>query len=163
MLGISYVVLTAIAVSHGIGRHSATLRPEDISYAVKYLYISFAPGMLSFAVPKFAVVILLIKILYPGRWHQAVIWVVSILYLLMVVAMLAVDFVLCIPATAQWGEADWKCWDRGSIMDYAIALAIFSVLFDVYLAVYPTIVLCRILLNWKKKLALSSALGFGYW
>ncbi len=44
-----------------------------------------------------------------------------------------------------------------------MALGICSVLFDFYLAIYPTIVLSMLQLNWKKKLALSSSLGFGYW
>jgi len=40
---------------------------------------------------------------------------------------------------------------------------VLSVLFDFYLALYPTIVLARLTMNWKKKLALSFSLGFGYW
>lgn len=41
-------------------------------------------------------------------------------------------------------------------------IGITSALLDFYLAFYPTIVLFKLLMNWRKKLALSSALGFGY-
>lgn len=141
----------------------ATLPPEDIPHAIYYTVVSFVPGVTSFTIPKFAVVILLAKVLNPGRWHRVFMWVISILYLLMSAGMLAINFAQCTPAAAQWGGAPGTCWDRRITVDYAIALGVCSVLFDFYLAIYPTIVLFRLQLNWKKKLALSSSLGFGYW
>jgi len=163
LLSISYVALSAVAISYGAGRHVATLPPENAQKAIYYIVVSFAPGILSFVIPKFAVVILLVKVLNPGLWHRRLMWVISILYSLMTIGMLVVTFAQCTPAAAQWGGAPGKCWDRRITVDYSMALGICSVLFDFYLAIYPTIVLLRLQLNWKKKLALSSSLGFGYW
>lgn len=131
--------------------------------AIKYTVISFVPGVTSFTIPKFAVVILLAKLLNPSRKHVMFMWVVSTLYLLMAAAMLAINFGQCTPAAAQWGGAEGTCWDRKITVDFAIALGACSVAFDFYLAVYPTVVLWKLQMNWKKKLALSSSLGFGYW
>jgi hypothetical protein len=39
----------------------------------------------------------------------------------------------------------------------------FSSLSDFYLAIYPAVVLWSLEMNWRKKLALSVALGFGVW
>lgn len=39
----------------------------------------------------------------------------------------------------------------------------FSALTDFYLALYPAVVLWSLKMNWRKKLALSIALGFGVW
>jgi hypothetical protein len=163
LLGISYVALAAVSVSYGGGRHIATLDPADVKHAILYTVIAFVPGVSSFTFPKFAVVILLAKILSPGRWHRVFMWTASILYLLMSLGMIIINFAQCTPAAAQWGGAEGVCWDRKITIDYALTLGICSVFFDFYLAVYPTIVLFGLQLGWKKKLALSSSLGFGYW
>ncbi|GAB1321092.1 Rhodopsin domain-containing protein [Madurella fahalii] len=162
ILSLLYVALAGVAISYGGGRHVATLPPEDTSKAIYYTIISFVPGVSSFTIPKFAVVILLAKILDPNRWHKMIMWIVSTLYLLLAIGMLVINFAQCTPAAAQWGGAPGYCWDRRITVDYAMALGVCSALFDFYLATYPTVVLCKLQLNWKKKLALSSSLGFGY-
>ncbi|KAK4039654.1 hypothetical protein C8A01DRAFT_16397 [Parachaetomium inaequale] len=162
LLSISYIVLTAIAVSYGVGRHVTTVPQEDIRHAMHYTIVSFMPGILSFAIPKFAVIILLAKLLNPGRWHRVIMWIISILYLLLSAGMLVLNIARCQPVAAQWGEAKGTCWALRITINYAIAVGIASALFDFYLAIYPTIVLFQLQLNWKKKLALSSSLGFGY-
>lgn len=162
-MSIAYVILASRAIAYGGGRHLLTLPQEDVPKAIYYTVVSFVPGVSSFTIPKFAVVILLAKVLNPGRIHKTIMWIISVLYLLMSAGMLVINFAQCTPAAAQWGGAEGTCWDRKITVDYAMALGVCSVLFDFYLAIYPTIVLCGLQLNWKKKLALSSSLGFGYW
>jgi hypothetical protein len=130
---------------------------------MKYLLLSFEPGIVLFAAPKFAVVILLVKILHPGRRHIIVLWIVSLAFAAMLVGNLVLNLAQCTPAAAQWGGAKGVCWDRRIDLYYSIGFGSLSALFDFYLAIYPTIVMCRLMLNWKKKVALSFALGFGYW
>jgi hypothetical protein len=161
MIGMTYVALFGVAISYGAGRHAVTLPREKANRAMFWMLVSFVPGILSFVLPKFAVVILLARVLNPGRRHTLVMWIVSTLLLLLTVGLLAITFAQCSPAAAQWG-APGRCWDRMITAKIAITHAIYSAVFDFYLAAYPTIVLSRLQLNWKKKLALSSALGFGY-
>lgn len=151
------------AVHYGGGRHIATLEPWQVTNVIKLTVISFVPGVTSFVAPKFAVVILLAKLLMPSRTHVICMWVMSAVYLLLTAGMLAINFAQCTPAAAQWGGAEGTCWDRRITVDYALTVGIVSVLFDFYLAIYPTIVLWRLQMNWKRKLAISSSLGFGYW
>ena len=80
----------------------------------------------------------------------------------MLVGQLVVNFAQCRPVAAQWHEVPGVCWGRGVVIQYSITFGSVSAVFDFYLALYPTIVMCRLLLNWRKKLAVSSALGFGY-
>ncbi|KAK4173346.1 hypothetical protein QBC36DRAFT_245642 [Triangularia setosa] len=162
ILCVIYVGLAGAAIAHGGGRHLDTLSQEDVKKALYYTVISFVPGVSSFTIPKFAVVVLLRKILNPGPAHRMVMWVVSTIYGLLAIGMLVINFAQCTPARAQWLEAKGKCWNRQITVDYAMALGIYSVLFDFYLAIYPTVVLFQLQLNWRKKLALSSSLGFGY-
>ncbi|KAK3387970.1 hypothetical protein B0H63DRAFT_167655 [Podospora didyma] len=162
VLGVSYVAVSAVAIQYGSGRHVMTLSDEDVSNAVYYSVVSFVPGVLSFVVPKFAVIILLAKILGPSPLHVRAMWLVSGLYGSLAFGMLVINFVQCTPAAAQWGGAPGSCWDRTITVDYALALGVVSAVFDFYLAIYPTVVLCRLQMHWQKKLALASSLGFGY-
>lgn len=144
----------AAAVHSGGGRHIATLQPWKISSVIKLTVMSFVPGVTSFVVPKFAVVILLAKLLNPSRIHIICMWIMSVIYLLLTAAMLAINFGQCTPAAAQWGEAEGTCWDRRITVDYALTVGIVSVFLDFYLAIYPTIVLWRLNMNRKGKSAL---------
>lgn len=112
MLSLSYLALIAVAISYGFGRHTATVDPDDVRRIIYYTAISFMPGIASFALPKFAVVILLAKILDPGRWHKVVIWIISILYVLLTIGMLVVNIAQCQPVETQWGAAEGTCVGR---------------------------------------------------
>lgn len=141
----------------------ASLSQEQATNVLKITVISFVPGVTSFVVPKFAVVILLAKLLNPSRTHIYIMWIICAIYSLMIVGMLTINFAQCTPAAAGWGGAEGVCWDRQITVNYALTVGIVSVLFDFYLAIYPSVVLWQLHLNWKKKLALCSSLGFGYW
>lgn len=49
-------------------------------------------------------------------------WVVSVLYFLVAVGMLVINFAQCSPAATQWGAAEGTCWDRGITVAYALVL-----------------------------------------
>lgn len=163
LLNISYIAIAAVSIHYGGGRHSSTLEPADRERAVYYTVVSFVPGVLSFVIPKFAVLILLAKILDPGPIHRRIMWLVSIAYLGLSVGMLVVNFLQCTPVAVQWGGAEGTCWERINTVIYSLTLGVASVLFDFYLAIYPTFILARMQMNWRKKVGLSAALGFGYW
>lgn len=141
-----------------------TLKPEDTTQVIKLTVISFVPGVTSFVLPKFGVVILLAKLLNPSRPHIIFMWIISVLYGLMTIAMLTLNFGQCRPAAAQWDmTVKGTCMDRKIVVNYAMTLGIVGALYDFYLAAYPTFVLWGLQMNIKKKLALCSSLGFGYW
>ncbi|KAK3994302.1 hypothetical protein QBC44DRAFT_367827 [Cladorrhinum sp. PSN332] len=162
ILCVCYLGLAGAAIAYGGGRHLQTLSPDNIQNALFFIIISFVPGVSGFVIPKFAVVILLAKLLNPGRTHRMIMWIISVSYFLMMIGMLVINFAQCTPAAAQWGGAEGVCWDRKITVDYSMALGIVSVFFDFYLAIYPTVVLLKLQLHWQKKLALASSLGFGY-
>ena len=122
LLSIIYVSISGVAISHGAGRHAPTLDSESSSRAIYLTLIAFVPGVLSFIVPKFAVLILLAKILNPGDWHRRAMWAVSVFYFLISVGMLVINFAQCSPAATQWGKAKGTCWDRKITVAYALLL-----------------------------------------
>ncbi|KAK4232889.1 hypothetical protein C8A03DRAFT_19924 [Achaetomium macrosporum] len=163
LLSILNLAFIAVAISYGAGRHIATLPPQDGRHAIFYMLVGSPPGILSFVVPKFAVVILLAKILDPGRRHKMFMWIISAVYSLMSVGIVVAVWVQCTPVAVQWHGAKGTCWSPIIISTATLVHGICSALFDLYLAVYPTIVMVTtFVIHWKKKVALSTALGFGY-
>jgi hypothetical protein len=163
-LVVANLALLGVTVSYGAGRHIVALSPEDASRAILFSAISSVPGILCFTIPKFAVIILLARLLSPGRWHKLAMWVVSIIYFLMSAVCIVLVFAQCRPVQAQWGAAIGRCWKPHVMFTYTIVHGVFGAVLDLYLAIYPSIKMMTLTwVNWKKKLALSSALGFGYW
>ncbi|EWZ40875.1 hypothetical protein FOZG_09497 [Fusarium oxysporum Fo47] len=58
----------------GSGRHQATLTVAEFDRSVFFLMIGLAPGVLSLALPKFAVVNRLIKVLFPSPRRVRLLW-----------------------------------------------------------------------------------------
>ncbi len=164
MLLITNVALLVVAVHYGVGKHIAALSPHEISDAIFFTAVGAGSGIMSFTIPKFAVTILLARLLNPGQWHRVVMWAISILFFTMSAITVVLVWVQCTPVAAQWGAAEGTCWRPRVMFTWTLVHGIFGVLFDLYLALYPSIKMMTLSrLNWRKKLALSSALGFGYW
>ncbi|AEO69775.1 uncharacterized protein THITE_2014519, partial [Thermothielavioides terrestris NRRL 8126] len=163
LMSIVSVVFVGVAVSYGAGRHIATIPPNDAHKAIFYTMVASPPSILAFTVPKIAVLILLVKVLCPSRRHRVFMWTIAVLVSLMSIGTMVMIWVQCQPVAVQWGEAKGTCWNPEVVFIFGLVHGVLSALFDFYLAMYPSIVLSSLhRVNWKKKLALSSALGFGY-
>ncbi|KXJ96170.1 hypothetical protein Micbo1qcDRAFT_201487 [Microdochium bolleyi] len=151
------------AVLSGDGRHITALTPDHISGAIMWTMIGFIPSILSISVPKFAVVTLLVKLLNPTRAHQIFLWAIVTLSGLGLCGCMVILYAQCRPARSMWdfSVTDKSCWNIWILINYSRCMAVFAGLVDLYLAVYPATVLYTLQLNWKKKAALSGALGIG--
>jgi hypothetical protein len=143
--------------------------------------VGFFPSILSISIPKFAVVSLLIRLLNPTRAHRIFLWVMVTVSGLILCGCMVILWAQCTPTRAQWDFSitEKKCWDIWILINYSRCASGETVHFpgssfscantkkavagtaDFYLAVYPACVLYSLHLNWKKKLALSCALGIG--
>lgn len=121
-INIVYLALCGVAVHYGAGRHSRVLTPAAASTSVFYILIAFVFGVFSFTVPKFAVLILLGRILYPSVTHKRVMWVVSVVYSLQGIGMIVINYAQCSPPAAQWRGAEGTCWPRTNTFAYSLAL-----------------------------------------
>jgi hypothetical protein len=154
--------LVTVAVRAGAGRHAAVLSTPDLEKAIFFTTIGFIPGILSFTVPKFAVIILVTKLLNPYRWQKWIMWILAIINLSLILVTIAIVFAQCDPPRAMWTIGiDFKCWDPIVLVSATLCCGAFSALFDFYLALYPATVIWRLHMNLKKKLFVSIALGFG--
>ncbi|KAF2272091.1 uncharacterized protein EI97DRAFT_453285 [Westerdykella ornata] len=154
--------IVTIAVHSGSGRHVAALTIPQAERALLFTTISFIPGILSYTLPKFAVVILIKDLLRPSRRHEIAIWALAGVNVVLIVLCITFVYVQCDPPRVLWTIGlTARCWDPVVLIATSIAGAASSALFDFWLALYPAAVLWRMPINLRKKIAMSTALGFG--
>ncbi|KAL3441959.1 hypothetical protein BJX65DRAFT_321756 [Aspergillus insuetus] len=154
-----YTVLSTVNVGLGYGKHTAVILQEGgMEWLVKILIVNYADfvlGIMSFTTPKLAIAALLNRVMNLSH----LVFVSSTI-------CIVVLFTMCDPPRALWqidllssGQA--TCRPQEILVGYAIFTGAISGFVDRYLAVYPTIVLARLQITLKKKLALCAALRMG--
>uniref|UniRef100_A0A0C4DJB4 Rhodopsin domain-containing protein n=1 Tax=Fusarium oxysporum (strain Fo5176) TaxID=660025 RepID=A0A0C4DJB4_FUSOF len=157
------VALSVLAVRSGNGKHFDTLSLTQKQNAILFTILGFPFGVMAFGFPKLAVVALLVRIMNPSRIQQFILWGLASCCMLSLLGCIIILFVQCQPSRAQWdfSIADKTCWSPDVLVDFAIFAGSLSATTDLYLAVYPAVVLWQLQMNIHKKIALSFALGIG--
>ncbi|KAL2862681.1 uncharacterized protein BJX67DRAFT_385380 [Aspergillus lucknowensis] len=164
-----YTVVTTINVGLGYGKHTPVIMQDGgIELLTKILiinYADFALGIMSFATPKLAIAALLNRVMNPGRFHRVWLWCLTGLVFVASSICIVVLFTMCNPPEALWKvdliAAAATCRPQLVLVGYAIFTGAISGFVDLYLAIYPAVVLARLQITLKKKLALCAALGLG--
>ncbi|KAK1498723.1 integral membrane protein [Colletotrichum abscissum] len=146
---------TAItAVAHGNGRHFDVLTLEQKSGAILWTIAGFPPGVMSFGLPKLAVVALLTRIMNPSKWHALFLWFIASFCLINLIGCVIILFAQCQPSHSQWdfSVTDKTCWDKWILVYFAIYSGGFCAFVDLYLAIYPAVVLAKLQMSVRKKL-----------
>jgi hypothetical protein len=116
-LGFVFLGFVTTSIRYGSGRHAATLEVPDLEKAIMYITLGFVPGILSFTVPKFAVILLLCNLLNPTRLHRWVLWTMSAINFAAITACIVIVYAACEPVYAQWTLSIVpKCWDPSYIV-----------------------------------------------
>ncbi|KAK7937654.1 uncharacterized protein PG986_014522 [Apiospora aurea] len=163
--GIIACALTNVSVSKGVGRHVEALSNEQLISATLWVYAAYCPSVLSFGMPKLAVIALLVRLLVPGRVHFWVLWLmgglVQLALLGVVGSALGLLFSRCHPVDYALGRDNMAfCLDTIQCGLTFLDVA-FSGFVDFYLAAYPSIVLYKLQMARRKKVIVSIALGLG--
>ncbi|KAJ5773815.1 hypothetical protein N7457_008711 [Penicillium paradoxum] len=165
----SYTILTTVNVVRGYGSHTAVLRERGGMDLVENIlvvnYADFALGIMSFTTPKLAIAALLNRIMNPSRLHKIVLWVTTASVFVASTICIIVLFTMCDPPEALWKvhllSEGAKCRPTKYLVGYAIFTGALSAVVDLYLAIYPTVILMKLQMSLKKKVALCAALGLG--
>ncbi|KAJ5835420.1 hypothetical protein N7447_001446 [Penicillium robsamsonii] len=165
----SYTIVTTVNVVLGYGSHtSALIERGGMDLAERILvinYANFALGIMSFTTPKLAVAALLNRIMNPSRFHRIWLWILTASVFVASTICIIVLFTMCDPPQALWKvhlmAEGATCRSITVLVGYAIFTGVLSAVVDLYLAIYPTVVLLRLQMSLKKKLALCAALGLG--
>ncbi|KAI3530439.1 integral membrane protein [Colletotrichum filicis] len=154
--------LSTLAVYSGIGKHLELLTLEQQQDGMLWTTAAQCPGIMSFGLPKLAVVSLLTRLMNPGVYHKWFLWWMGIWCQLTLFVTVGLLIGRCTPASSLWDfSIQGTCFSPDILINFSIYAGTFSAFVDVYLAVYPSIILYRLQMPIKKKIALSSALGIG--
>ncbi|UQC78909.1 uncharacterized protein CLUP02_04388 [Colletotrichum lupini] len=154
--------LSTLAVYSGIGKHLELLTLEQQQDGMLWTTAAQCPGIMSFGLPKLAVVSLLIRLMNPGVYHKWFLWWMGIWCQLTLFVTVGLLIGRCTPASSLWDfSIQGTCFSPDILINFSIYAGTFSAFVDVYLAVYPSIILYHLQMPIKKKIALSSALGIG--
>jgi hypothetical protein len=83
--------------------------------------VGFLPGVMSFGLPKFAVVALLTRILNASRSHRVFLWCMTGLCMVSLLGCIVILFAQCTPSQSQWDfSIQGKCWDRSILVHYSM-------------------------------------------
>lgn len=94
---------------------------EEKQNVIKYTIAAFCPGILSFAVPKLAVVALLTKLMNPGPKHRIFLWCSASASALILFGCVIILYAQCTPSRSQWNfDVKGTCWSKWVLVDYAI-------------------------------------------
>ncbi|KAK7229256.1 hypothetical protein V2G26_001426 [Clonostachys chloroleuca] len=160
--GFLSTTFSQLAVENGNGKHYQLLSDERQEKVILWTIVAFCPGVLCFGFPKLAVAHLLIKLMNPGKYHRWFLWGMVIWCLLTLFATIGTLLGQCQPANSQWNfDIKGECVPKHHIVNFSLYAGAYSAFVDIYLAVYPAIVLFQLQLKLKKKIALSIALGIG--
>ncbi|KAK6833141.1 hypothetical protein PG995_012910 [Apiospora arundinis] len=163
--GIASCAVTSKAVAHGLGRHMDALSLEDQSAVTTWLFLAAFPGVMSFGIPKLAVITLLVRLLVPRKSHYYFLWAMGIAVQLALLTTIGIQIWViakkCPPFNDITLEAPSHCISVGTLVKWCLFAGSLSAFADFYLAIYPSIVLWRLQMRRRKKFALSIALGLG--
>lgn len=103
--------------------------------------------------------------LNPSRTHRIFLWSMGALLMANAITCFAMLMGRCTPFQAVYDvtfpPSKAKCFSPWALVGIAIYTTVCCAVADLYLAVYPSIVLSKLQINKKKKIALSIALGIG--
>jgi hypothetical protein len=122
VFGWIYTIMTIIGVQHGDGKHMDVLTDRQKNDAHLWTLLGFAPGIVSFAFPKLAVVALLTRLLNPSKLHWYFLWSIALLTQANAVVNLGLLYTQCLPTASMWDPsiAAEYCRDPWILVGFAI-------------------------------------------
>lgn len=110
-----------MAAQSGNGKHFAILSEDEMSGSILWTIVGFCPGVMSFGLPKLAVIFLLTRLMNPGKPHKILLWVMGIICNLGLVGCVVILFAQCTPVESQWDfSIQGECISKWVLVDYAI-------------------------------------------
>ncbi|KAK4193744.1 hypothetical protein QBC35DRAFT_510976 [Podospora australis] len=154
-------ILITLGSQHGLGRHLATLDPEDIVPAAKYNVVISSVLIWTFSLPKFAVVSTLQRILSPGTKTLILFWGLAISSQACILATSVWWFKQCDPVEFGWDRSipGGKCASVNIMKDLGYFTSAYSAFLDVFFAFYPIPFIMRLNMPLRTRVAVSTALG----
>ncbi|SLM35442.1 hypothetical protein LPUS_00351 [Lasallia pustulata] len=123
-LNITGASLISVATTAGLGRHLYYLRPHQLSKSIKFVTFSQPFCVMSFALSKVAVALLLIRVV-PPAFRRAVwfLYCLAGIQLLLGAVVVILEFAQCSPTRSLWDlSLPLDCWPFTILQNFLYAL-----------------------------------------
>ena len=159
---VAYVCALTVAVAAGTGRHFWTIPAERQPLALFRQLVASSISVLTFALPKLAIVALLERLLSLRPLTRIIFWTLSVGEVGCCLLAAIIWSVQCTPRASQWDKSvPGHCWSPSVLVHLSYFLASFSVFLDFLFAVFPPFVIAKLHMPLYKRIAISVALGGG--
>lgn len=164
IIQVAYVSLLSQAVSYGYGKHLWEIEPPSGAvHALYYATVAQSLAVLTFAMPKLAIVALLERLLGLRLRTRVLFWSMAISLVIFCLALSASWYAQCTPRAHQWDRMNVQgtCWNPAILLNYSYFVGAYSAFLDLFWAVFPPFVVANLRMPLYKKNAISAALGSG--
>jgi hypothetical protein len=146
-------VLITKSAQYGIGRHIYYLSPDQISNATKYSTILVGPLVLATMLARLSFCAFLLATFGPKKIARIILWIAIISQVLVNFSQVVLQYVICgTHVTAIWKRPpEIKCLNFSVVTDYLYFLSAWNAFSDLFLTIFPVVLLRDIKINRKKK------------
>jgi hypothetical protein len=154
-------ILITIGSHYGLGKHFATLSPEQIVPALKYNVVVSAVLIWTFSLPKFAMISILQRILSPGIKTTVAFWALGLSSQACILATSVWWFKQCDPVEYGWDRSipGGSCAPVSILANLGYFTSAYSAFLDVFFALYPIPFIMRLNMPLKTRIAVATAMG----
>ncbi|KAF2191841.1 hypothetical protein K469DRAFT_804852, partial [Zopfia rhizophila CBS 207.26] len=157
-----YAALTTYGTRIGIGKHITDIDVQDLTPALKYLYLGEFFAIIAVPTSKTSFSITLLR-LSVVRWHRWFIWFIMVSMNLVMWICALLLFVQCSPVEKNWNrKLRGQCWSPRIQINFSIFAGSYSVLMDFMLATCPWLIIRHLQMNTKEKLGVIVAMSLGF-
>ncbi|KAJ5623787.1 hypothetical protein N7510_000096 [Penicillium lagena] len=159
----AFTAVTTVNVSLGYGQHADMISPHNIDHILLLNNVDFMFGIMSFCLPKLAIVALLDRLFQMKKSHRVMLWGLTVTVFVVSCITVVIIWTMCDPPEAQWKpelqKQGAKCRNPWILVNYSIFNGSLSAFSDVVLGLYPALVVLKLKMSLRKRLALCAALG----
>jgi hypothetical protein len=153
-------VLITKSAQYGIGRHIYYLSADQILNAMKYSTIMVAPLVLATMLARLSFCAFLLATFGPKKIARIILWIAIISQVLVNLSQVILQYAVCgIHVTAIWNRnPEIKCVSFSVIIDYLYFLSAWNSFSDLFLTIFPAVLLRDIKISRKKKIIIMALL-----
>ncbi|KAK5941656.1 hypothetical protein PMZ80_005605 [Knufia obscura] len=159
---IAYAGVITKAVDYGVGRHYYEITdPARLVNAYKFIYIGQPLAIVACALSKSSFALMLLRVV-TKKWEIYAIWFILISINIVMLLCALFQFVQCKNPAYGWDRTIvTKCWPVEVFTWYAVFSGTWSGACDFALALWPWLILRRLQMKNREKLAVGFAMSLG--
>ncbi|KAI9661453.1 MAG: hypothetical protein M1831_002975 [Alyxoria varia] len=146
---------------NGFGRHVHYISSSSLQYFLAYAWGEWIQTFLTLMFTKVSICFFLLR-LPASKAYIRPLWATIAALLISHVILTVLWILQCRPTKAAWNiDVEASCFSMHAVEDIILAQAILSIVSDFGLALYPILILHKVQMTFRSKVALSLLMGLG--